>query len=247
MITKTPKKILIAEGKVSFKDKLSDVLKEVGHDVTYAFDGPGVIEELSKGAAGLGALIIDLEMPHVDGYGVIEWIRENALMGKFPILCITATKPEKDVEFYVRGLGASGIIPADMPIPKFVAAVNRYLFPDKQGSVRGTGRIYRTLKTRFMLGAGYHDGLILNFGLKGVFLNTTLQLVPGSLVRLEFSLAPFDETVLMPSGTVMWSTAAEEKNSRFAGAGVEFKALSDHDRKLMKKYIEFCREDSVGV
>lgn len=87
-----------------------------GLDVHIAEDGQEGIDFLS----GISALrdpatnptpdvvILDLEMPVVDGFGVLEWIRETLGTPKFPVVVLTAS-PDPDYETRARGLGATEV------------------------------------------------------------------------------------------------------------------------------------------
>ena len=61
-----------------------DLLTEAGHEVKCVSDGRGVIEELQGNSDGFALLLLDLQMPYIDGYEVLEWMRDNSLAGRFP-------------------------------------------------------------------------------------------------------------------------------------------------------------------
>ena len=52
-------------------------------------EGRGVIEELKNDGDFFDLLILDLQMPRVDGYEVLEWMRDNNVTGRFPVLAVT--------------------------------------------------------------------------------------------------------------------------------------------------------------
>src|SRR3972149_3951223 len=89
MITKDSKRILVADDSIFFRTKLSDILVEAGHKVKFAKDGRELIKEISIDAGGVDLLMLDLQMPDIDGFGVLNWLSENGLKGRFPVLVIT--------------------------------------------------------------------------------------------------------------------------------------------------------------
>ena len=84
MIVRTSKNILLADDSVFFRTKLSAILTEAGHRVRFASDGREVIKEIQIDSKGIDLLVLDLQMPEVDGFGVLEWINNNGFKGKFP-------------------------------------------------------------------------------------------------------------------------------------------------------------------
>ena len=67
MITTDSKNILLADDSVFFRTKLSAILIEAGHMVRSAGDGLEVIAELKRSAERTDILILDLQMPDIDG------------------------------------------------------------------------------------------------------------------------------------------------------------------------------------
>ena len=89
MITKDAKTIIVADDSEFFRVKLSDVLTEAGHKVRIVKDGAELIKEIRINPNGIDMILLDLQMPNMDGFGVLEWINNNGLRGKFHILAIT--------------------------------------------------------------------------------------------------------------------------------------------------------------
>ncbi len=70
MITKNSKNIMVADDSLFFRTKLSDILVEAGHRVRFAKDGREVISELKIDPGGVDLLMLDLQLPEIDGFGV---------------------------------------------------------------------------------------------------------------------------------------------------------------------------------
>lgn len=71
---KTPR-ILIADDESSIRLLVSRVLKRAGFDPVEATDGQDAIEHLDSGE--YDALVLDLMMPRVDGFGVVDHLIET--------------------------------------------------------------------------------------------------------------------------------------------------------------------------
>ncbi|MDH3206573.1 MAG: response regulator [Gemmatimonadota bacterium] len=101
-----------------------------GLEVHIAEDGQQGIDYL----AGIAALqdppltstpdlvLLDLEMPVVDGFGVLEWIRETLGKPEFPVVVLTAS-PRPDYEERARALGATEVCRKPTDLEGFGLAV----------------------------------------------------------------------------------------------------------------------------
>ena len=101
-------KILIAEDEKSINNLIRKNLELVGHTAVCVFDGEAVFDELEKSSFDL--ILLDIMMPKMDGFQVIEEIRED-----IPVIFLTARDSVND---RVKGLklGADDYIvkPFDM-------------------------------------------------------------------------------------------------------------------------------------
>lgn len=82
------KQILIVDDVEYNRDILSDVLEEEYNIIT-ASNGKDAIELLKEKYDEIDALLLDLIMPEVDGFGVLDFIRDNNLTDKIPVLIIS--------------------------------------------------------------------------------------------------------------------------------------------------------------
>ncbi len=63
---------------------------EQEYDVCVAEDGREAIEVIKEKGDDLSAILLDIVMPHVDGFGVLEFMREHGYMSSIPVLFITS-------------------------------------------------------------------------------------------------------------------------------------------------------------
>lgn len=241
MITKDPGNILLADDSFFFRAKLSDILLEAGHRVTFAFDGSGTIDEMQRGEGkGVDMLLLDLQMPHVGGFRVLEWMKENGYTGKFPIVCVTSPNEPKEILSRLnRDYGVGGILSKKFTPAEVVDMVNKHLYPSKE-SCRSEYRRPVNLSAEFKAGLCKHGGAILNISTNGVFLHTKLKLLAGTLINLEFALPDSmkgKEVIVNARGEVMWSTLPADSENRFVGAGIRFKGLRVSDKMRIDEYL----------
>jgi CheY-like chemotaxis protein len=65
-----PKSVLVADDEPLFREITASALEDAGYAVTQAEDGRGTIAAIGKRAPDL--LLLDVNMPHLDGWGVLQ-------------------------------------------------------------------------------------------------------------------------------------------------------------------------------
>lgn len=66
--------------------------------VTIARDGAMAMDILKTAAPLPGLIILDLNLPKIDGHGVLEQIKKDAELRKIPIVVLTSSKSPQDIE-----------------------------------------------------------------------------------------------------------------------------------------------------
>lgn len=92
-------RILIVEDDQRLARQLKKGLDENGHTVNLAFDGLDGLEAAWQGH--FDVLVLDVMLPHLDGFGVVKQLRRAGI--KSPILMLTARDSAEDI---VAGLDA---------------------------------------------------------------------------------------------------------------------------------------------
>ncbi|HEY2323018.1 MAG TPA: response regulator [Thermoanaerobaculia bacterium] len=86
-------RILIADDDASIRHLLTTIVKRERLDVDAATDGEEAIQKLQEHEYSV--ILLDLMMPHVDGFGVIDYLREHPQPTKPVVLVITAYADQK--------------------------------------------------------------------------------------------------------------------------------------------------------
>jgi diguanylate cyclase (GGDEF)-like protein len=89
----TPK-ILIAEDEPHLREVLRFQLENAGYDVIEASDGEQAVEQAHQHQPDL--LLLDVMMPHLDGYEVCRRLRASFTTRQIPIIMLTAKTAESD-------------------------------------------------------------------------------------------------------------------------------------------------------
>lgn len=83
------KTILVAEDRDASRELLNVVLTAAGYDVILAADGE---EALVRAAAQpVDLVILDIHMPRLDGFGVIQRLRADSAYVNVPVIALTAS------------------------------------------------------------------------------------------------------------------------------------------------------------
>lgn len=92
-VAKAKPLILIAEDSLDGREMMRTLLRMKGYDVVVAEDGVQAIDLALKNAPDL--ILIDLELPGLDGLSVIRNIRRNAKLCGVPIIIVSGHDPSR--------------------------------------------------------------------------------------------------------------------------------------------------------
>jgi two-component system chemotaxis response regulator CheY len=106
--TGVAKRILTIDDSKTMRDMLMLTLAGSGYDVIQAVDGQDGLDVLLK-EKSVDVIITDINMPKMDGYGVIQNVRANSDYDSTPILVLT-TESDREKKERARELGATGFI-----------------------------------------------------------------------------------------------------------------------------------------
>jgi two-component system chemotaxis response regulator CheY len=100
-----PKRILTIDDSKTMRDMLRMTLVDAGYVVIQAVDGQDGLDVLSK--ERFDVVITDINMPKLDGYGVIRHLRADASYDDTPILVLSTENDQKTKDIG-RDAGATG-------------------------------------------------------------------------------------------------------------------------------------------
>ena len=83
------RKVFIVEDDVDTREMLGRFLELEGYEVETAANGKLALERLGEGA-GPCVIVLDLMMPEVNGFDVVEALKEHPDTARIPILVVTA-------------------------------------------------------------------------------------------------------------------------------------------------------------
>jgi len=119
-------RILLIEDNEQNRYLATFLLEQEGYTVIHAADGPiGV--ELATGAR-FDLILLDIQLPGMDGYAVARALRSNPALANVPIVAVTSYAMTGDREKTIEA-GCDGYVEKPINPKTFVAEVTRYLRP----------------------------------------------------------------------------------------------------------------------
>jgi two-component system alkaline phosphatase synthesis response regulator PhoP len=122
------KTILIVDDELDIVELLSYNLKKEGYNVLCATNGK---EALQKAESKPDLLLLDVMIPHLDGFEVLKQLRKNPDTENIPVIFLTAKSSEFD-EVVGLELGADDYIIKPISIPKLLARIKSVLRKHEQ-------------------------------------------------------------------------------------------------------------------
>ena len=110
--------ILIVEDERVNRELLEMTLRE-DYDLSFAATGAEAMAQIREKAAGLSLLLLDLNLPDMNGREILRWVRADARYARLPVIVLTSDR-ESEVESLT--LGAMDFIPKPYPMGKVILA-----------------------------------------------------------------------------------------------------------------------------
>jgi len=118
------RRIFIAEDDRNLLELLTTRLSVAGYDTAFGRDGWEAIDGIHSTRPD--AIILDVNMPRLDGFGVLRHIRKSPLVANIPVMMLTARNAPGDVK-EALALGARDYLAKPFSDALFLARVARLL------------------------------------------------------------------------------------------------------------------------
>lgn len=120
---------MLAEDNELNKEIATELLSEFGFEIEHAEDGEICVDMLSKAEAEYYDLILmDVQMPNLDGYGATKQIRnmQDQKKANIPIIAMTANAFEEDRQNALAA-GMNGHLAKPIEVPKLMETLAEIL------------------------------------------------------------------------------------------------------------------------
>lgn len=118
------KTILVADDNPLSRELILDILEGTGHRLVEACDGREAIDQVERLKPDL--VLLDIQMPHTDGYGVLSAIRSDPQLASLRVVALTAFAMDSD-RLKVNSAGFDGYMTKPIDIEALRALVQSYL------------------------------------------------------------------------------------------------------------------------
>jgi two-component system, chemotaxis family, chemotaxis protein CheY len=118
------KLIMTADDSASVRQMVAFTLKQNGYEVIEAVDGQDALQKLATKKVDM--LLTDLNMPKLDGIGLIKGVRASALNKFVPIVMLT-TESQDSKKAEGKSAGATGWIVKPFKPEQLIAVVKKLL------------------------------------------------------------------------------------------------------------------------
>ncbi|HUL02056.1 MAG TPA: ATPase, T2SS/T4P/T4SS family [Gemmatimonadales bacterium] len=102
-----PRKVLLVDDEDSLRKVMKELLEREGYVVSEARDGVQALDQIDR--VGPDIIVLDLNLPGFDGYGVLSHVRSRPATASIPVIVLTA-KGDEDNEVRVFELGADDFL-----------------------------------------------------------------------------------------------------------------------------------------
>jgi DNA-binding response OmpR family regulator len=124
-----PRSVLLVEDEDALRRVVRDLLERDGFVVYEAADGVFALDEIDRAAPDI--VVLDLNLPRLDGYGVLSHLRSRPATRDIPVIVLTA-KGDEDSEVRVFEYGATEYLTKPFRPRALIARLNALL--DKKES-----------------------------------------------------------------------------------------------------------------
>ncbi len=90
------KRVLVVDDRGASRELIRAVLENTGYEVSEAGDGHEAVQIALQIQPDL--ILLDLQMPNLDGYGALKLIRSDPRLAKLPVVALTASAMQGDRE-----------------------------------------------------------------------------------------------------------------------------------------------------
>lgn len=119
------KLVLVADDEKDIVEIACELLEDAGYRTLSAYDGQEALQAIQRDRPD--AIVLDIKMPVMDGFQVIEHLRANPELSAIPIVVLTATQVIQEAQERFRQLGVTYWISKPFEPKDLVSAVTQAL------------------------------------------------------------------------------------------------------------------------
>ena len=214
-------KILIADDMRNFLDLSRAFLRRTDCEIYTARTGLEALKVATTHKPDI--IMLDIEMPEMNGLEVTRILRENPLTGDTPIIIVSASSRERDA----LTVGANSFMRKPIDEDEFLDTLRRYV-PIK---VRKDPRRNIFTPARFAVGDRRFEGVVCDVSVSGLYLKTDAKLAVGDNVNVAFDIPLEDGSKTIEADGVVVRKGSD-------GYGLTFQHLTEGARLYLQDYVQ---------
>jgi twitching motility two-component system response regulator PilH len=114
-------RVLVIEDDPALRDLYAEAIRDLGQDVDVASDGVDALRQLKRDRPD--AIVLDLMLPQVSGYEVLQFVRSSAELRSTPVIVISATA----TGHWALQVGASAYLAKPFEFEKLAAILRQVI------------------------------------------------------------------------------------------------------------------------
>lgn len=123
-------RVLLVEDDVINQEVTREILNRAGADVVCADDGEQALQLIDEQGESFDGVLMDVQMPGMDGFEAARRIRAHREMGGMPIIALTASALMEDRERCLDA-GMNDYVPKPIDVERLLTTVGRWVRPDE--------------------------------------------------------------------------------------------------------------------
>lgn len=125
-MTAKSRRVLVVDDAADLRELLGIALRREGFDVVPVDGGPAAASVLSEEEHDIEAVVLDIQMPDVDGWEVLARIRSEPSTAELPVIVCTVKGRDHDIE-RVYASGGNAYVGKPFDIAELVQALQGVL------------------------------------------------------------------------------------------------------------------------
>ena len=121
-----PSRVVIAEDEANIAAALEFLLSRAGYNVQVVTDGEKALDFLRRERPDV--MVLDVMLPHVDGFELLKRVRADARLSDLPVLILTAKGQQQDKKT-AEAIGATAFMAKPFSNSELVECVKRLKSP----------------------------------------------------------------------------------------------------------------------
>lgn len=227
------KKILLVDDSHTFLMYAGLLLKRLGFTVIPAEDGVELLALLKLRNPDL--VMMDVEMPLMDGLKALKYIKEDKQTSHIPVIIVTADSSSSTIE-KCRSLGCSAYLLKPIKIDRLHIVLQQCFFSHRKAYRKHLRAPYREMVT-VTFGGRQHQFLAETISEGGIYLRC--DNMPKEIESVEISLPLTGESPVLLKGNVIYRKEKYgDLSSIPPGMAVAFTGLGENIAARLKAYIE---------